>query len=146
MAKDLNTLIRLNEWTVDERRRELGDVLASLADLEDGLERLRQELIREQQAVLSSPEEAGFFYGNYATAVIGQRQHLNDGIANMKTQVNAAREKLDEAYRDLKKYEIAQEARDLELVQEENRQEQIEMDDLGLQVHRRLGLRWVVRA
>ena len=46
MARDLHTLIRLNEWTVDQRRRGLGDVLASLANLETGLERLREELIK----------------------------------------------------------------------------------------------------
>ena len=86
MAHDLHTLIRLNEWTVDQRRRDLGDVLKSLADLEDGLERLRQELIKEQQIVQSSPEEAGFFYGNYATAVIGRRQRLNDGIVRMENK------------------------------------------------------------
>ncbi len=136
MAKDLNTLIRLNEWTVDQRRRELGDVLKSLAGLEDGLERLRQELIKEQQIVLSSPEEAGFFYGNYATAVIGRRQHLNDGIISMEKQVAEAREKLDEAYRDLKKFEIAQESRDLKKSQEETRVEQMELDEMGLRAHR----------
>jgi len=137
MAKDLNTLIRLNEWTVDERRRELGEVLSSLAELEDGLERLRQEIASEQQAVLSSPEEAGFFYGNYATAVIGKREHLNDGIVKMEAQVNDAREKLEIAYLDLKKYEIAQEARDVEQVKEENRVEQLELDEFSLQAHRR---------
>lgn len=137
MAKDLHTLIRLNEWTVDQRRRDLGDVLASLADLEDGLERLRQELIKEQQAVLSSPEVAGFFYGNYATAVIGRRQHLNDGIVSMEKQVAEAREKLDEAYRDLKKFEIAQESRDVKKAQEETREEQMEMDELAIQAYRR---------
>ncbi|MGH6660693.1 MAG: hypothetical protein ACREB6_04090, partial [Rhodospirillales bacterium] len=73
MAKNLDTLIRLNEWTVDERRRELGQVLRTLAELEDGLERLRQEVVKEQNAVMASPEEAGFFYGNYARAAIGRR-------------------------------------------------------------------------
>jgi len=66
MAQDLYTLIRLNEWTVDERRRELADVLNSLASLEDGLERLQKEVVKEQEFVKNSPEEAGFFYGNYA--------------------------------------------------------------------------------
>ncbi len=136
MAKDLQTLIRLNEWTVDERRRELGDVLGSLESLENGLLRLRDELASEQQAVQSSPNEAGFFYGNYAAAVIQRRNHLNNGIAQMEAKVAEARERLDEAYRELKKFEIAQENRDLELAKEMGRQEQSEMDELGLQVHR----------
>lgn len=102
MAKDLQTLIRLNEWTVDERRRELGDVLASLNSLENGLHRLQDELAREQHAVQASPNEAGFFYGNYAAAVIQRRHHLNHGIAQMEAKVAEARDRLDEAYRELK--------------------------------------------
>ncbi len=136
MGKDLHTLIRFNEWSVDQRRRELGDVLGTLTDLESSLHRLGEELVREQRAVQASPEEAGFFYGNYANAVIIRRKNINTGIADMEKQVAAAREKLDEAYRELKKYEIAQETRDLRLAREEARQEQIELDEMGLQTHR----------
>ncbi|MBC8339388.1 MAG: flagellar export protein FliJ [Rhodospirillales bacterium] len=136
MAKDLHTLIRLNEWTVDERRRELGDVLASLASLEDGLQRLRDELVREQKAVQASPEVAGLFYGNYANAVIDKRHHLDEGIARMEAEVNKARERLDEAYRELKKYEIAHENRIVEETKEADRLEQVELDEMGLNAHR----------
>ncbi len=137
MARDLNTLIRLNEWTVDQRRRELGDVLASLASLETGLERLREELIKEQTIVQSSPEEAGFFYGNYAAAVIIRREDLNQGILRMEEQVAEAREKLNEAYRDLKKYEIAQESQDTREALELARREQETLDEIGLQASAR---------
>ena len=54
----------------------------------------------------------------------------------MEQQVAEAREKLDEAYRELKKYEVAQETRDLRQAREEARQEQIELDEIGLQAHR----------
>ncbi len=136
MVKDLHTLIRFNEWSVDQRRRDLGEVLGALADLESSLHRLGEELIREQQAVQASPEEAGFLYGNYANAVIGRRNHINTGIANMEQQVAAAREKLDEAYRELKKFEVVQETRDFRQAREEARREQIELDEIGLQAHR----------
>ena len=136
MAKDLQTLIRLNEWTVDERRRELGDVLISLESLENGLRRLREELVREHQAAQSSPAEAGLYYGNYAASVIQRRDHLNAGIVQMEAKVVEARERLDEAYRELKKFEVAQENRDFELAHEASRLEQIEMDEVGLQAPR----------
>lgn len=136
MAKNLNTLIRLNDWTVDERRRELGLVLRALAELEDGLERLRQEVVKEQNAVMASPAEAGFFYGNYAQAVIGRRQTLNDGIRRMEAQVAAARERLNEAYRELKKFEVAQKTRDEREARELARREQGILDDIGLTLFR----------
>jgi len=127
MTNDPHTLIRLNEWTVDQRRRDLGEVLASLASLEAGLKRLREELIKEQSVVRSPPEEAGFFYGNDAAAVINRREDLNQGILRMEEQVAEAREKLNEAYRDLKKYEIAQESQDAR-----EPREQETLNELGL--------------
>ena len=136
MAQDLNTLIRLNEWTVDERRRELGDVLSSLAELESGLQRLREELASEQGVVQASPEEAGFFYGNYAKAVIERRQRFNTSIARMEEEIAQAREKLNEAYRELKKFEIVQDLRDTHEAQELARKEQIDLDEMGLQAYR----------
>ncbi|MCH7865979.1 MAG: flagellar FliJ family protein [Proteobacteria bacterium] len=136
MPQDFNILIRLNEWTVDERRRELGDVLASLAELESGLHRLREELAREQGVVQASPEEAGFFYGNYAQAVIERRNHLDAGIVRMEEDVAQARDKLGEAYRELKKYEVAQDLRDTQEARELARKEQIDLDELGLQAYR----------
>ncbi|NQU59725.1 MAG: flagellar export protein FliJ [Rhodospirillales bacterium] len=137
MARDLQTLIRLNEWTVDQKRSELGDVLRSLATLEIGLERLRVEVIKEQEVVNGSPELAGFFYGNYANAVVDRRYHLNEGITRMEAEVAEAREKLNEAYRDLKKYEVAQENRDLIEAKELAREEQNTLDELAIQGYRR---------
>ena len=136
MAQDFNILIRLNEWTVDERRRELGDVLASLAELESGLRRLREELAKEQSVVQASPEEAGFFYGNYAQAVIERRHLLNAGISRMEEEVTKARDKLNEAYRELKKFEVVQDLRDTREAQELARKEQIDLDEIGLQTYR----------
>jgi flagellar export protein FliJ len=101
------------------------------------LEQLREELIKEQTIVRSSPEEAGFFYGNYATAVIIRREDLNQGILRMEEQVAEAREKLNDAYRDLKKYEIAQKSRDTREALELVRREQETLDEIGLQGYRR---------
>jgi flagellar export protein FliJ len=136
MAKDLHTLIRLNEWSVDERRRELGGVLKTLAELEAGLERLRQEVTREQNAVMASPEVAGFFYAAYAQGVMLRRRQLDDGIAEMERQVAAARERLNEAYRELKKFEVAQKVRDGREAVELARREQGILDEMGLQLFR----------
>ena len=136
MAKDLNSLIRVNEWVVDERRRELSDVLESLKGLEKGLQKLEKDLELEQKAAQSSPNEAGLLYGSYATSVILQRESLNAGIMKMEDNVAEARARLDISFRELKKFEITQESRDLKIVQEVDRKESIEMDELALQVHR----------
>lgn len=136
MVKDLSSLIRLNEWMVDQHRRELSDVLNSLQSLEKGLQKLETDLKLEQQSAQSSPNEAGLLYGSYATSVILKRDSLMAGILKMEEKVSEARARLDGSYRELKKFEITQENRDLEISQEADRKESNEMNELALQVHR----------
>lgn len=103
MAKGLKSVIRLNEWKVDEKRRELGEKLSQIAALEDGMEALEAELIKEQSTAQQSPHEAGLFYGNYANGVINRRDNFKENIIKMEEQIIAARDALSDAYRELKK-------------------------------------------
>jgi len=137
MALGLQSLIRINEWEVDQRRRKLGSLLGTLHALESSLVGLAEELQREQGIAGSSPEEAGFLYGNYATAVIERRHQIEDAMVQIEEQIAEAREELNEAYRDLKKYEVAQETRDLREAEELARREQADFDELALQGYQR---------
>ena len=140
MPKGLHTLMRIKEWEVDQRRRDLGNLLGTLAALEGNLRGIEEELIREQGLAQASPEEAGLFYGDYANAVIERRHHLDDSIAQIEVQIAAAREDLNAAYRELKKCEVVQQNRDTRETRELARREQETLDELGLEVHRRKNL------
>ena len=133
MAKGVPTLIRLNEWTVDEKRRVLGARLKELDDLEAGLRDLERELVTEQAMAASAPDSAGFLYGNYANQVIHRREQLHSNIKSKEEEVVVARESLSDAYRELKKYEVVNESRIRREATERARKDQIELDELGLQ-------------
>lgn len=137
MAKNLKGLIRLHQWMVDERRRKLGDLLKMLAELEDQSKRLEAEVVDEQKAAANAPETAGFLYGNYARHVIERRERLAKSIASTETQIAAAREELNETYRELKKFQVAQDVRDRREALEVTRRDQNVLDEIGLVMHRR---------
>ena len=137
MAKNLKTLIRLHEWTVDQRRRDLGEMIAALTTLEAGLERLRREFEKEQRVCAREPEVAGFFYADYAKGAEQKRQRIVDGIAQMEEKLGKAQERLNEAYRELKKFEIAQRHRDTREARTRERQEQDMLNEIGLEAYRR---------
>ena len=137
MAKNLNGLIRLHQWMVDEKRRKHGELLKMLAELEDQTRRLEIEVIDEQKAAANAPETAGFLYGNYARQVIERRARLAKSIAIMETQIAGAREELNETYRELKKFQVAQEVRDRRAALEAARRDQSVLDEVGLGMHRR---------
>ena len=64
MAKDLNNLIQIHEWEVDEKRRKLGELLRLLDNLEAQAAALEDELVREQVRVfvdLSNDEVNGTY-------------------------------------------------------------------------------------
>lgn len=137
MAKNLKGLIRLHQWMVDEKRRKLGDLLKMLAELEEQSRQLETEVVEEQKAATNAPETAGFLYGNYARRVIERRERLAQSIASMETQIAAAREELNGAYRELKKFQVAQDVRDRREALEAARREQGVLDEIGLTMHRR---------
>ncbi|MDP6805614.1 MAG: hypothetical protein QF902_09835 [Rhodospirillales bacterium] len=137
MPGTLSTLIRLHEWTVDEKRRALGVLLAEFGALEDAARDLETELVAEQRAAAVEPELAGFGYGMYAVGVIYRRGRLADSTAEAEAMIEAAREELHDAYEELKKYEITDATRKRRDADEADRLERIELDEIGLQGFRR---------
>jgi len=137
MAKGLATLVRVNEWTVDEKRRALGVLLRELEKLETARRQLDRELADEQAAAASMPNEAGLLYGVYAEGVIIRRERLDAAIAAKQAEIEKAREALNEAYRELKKYEVIRDNRVREARAAEAREERIQLDEMGIESFRR---------
>ena len=136
MTESLKTMIRLHDWNVDGMRRKLGGLMQGMHDLEDQSRRLERELIDEQKQALAAPE-TGLYYGNYAMGAIQRRETIAASAAALDEQIVKAREKLHEAFRELKKYEVAHKNRQRRELEEENHKEQLSLDEQGLQTFRR---------
>ena len=137
MTKDLNAVIRLHKYIVDEKRRELGALLGQVRALEDQAENLELEIVIEQRAADEAPEEAGFLYGPYAASAVGRRQHLKEATAEIEEKIAIAQEDMRAEFKELKVFEITKEARDDIAEKELAREEQNVLDELGLDRHRR---------
>ena len=133
MAKSVATLIRINELTVDERRRELGEHLIELDDLEAALNRLEKEVVDEQRIAATQPQTAGFLYGAYADSVTHRREQFQLTIASKQQEITVARDALSDAYRELKKYEVIYQNQQSKEAEEQARKDQVDLDELGLQ-------------
>ncbi|GAB6053288.1 hypothetical protein JCM17960_21080 [Magnetospira thiophila] len=132
--KDLHTLIRLAQFTVDERRRVLGERLEMLYRLEEERRQLEESVLREQKLAARMPEYA-LTYGPFAEGVILRREELIKATAEAEALVEEAQAHLGDAYLDLKSYEESQRLRDARLRQEENRREQAQLDEIGMRSH-----------
>lgn len=132
----LDSLIRLNRWQLDERRRQLADLDA----LADKLRREQARLVEEQRAeqrAASASREAATAYAAYARRLIERRQKLDQSLAAVEGEIALAREALAEAYREVKRYEIAAANRVAKQRQALARQQQRVLDDIGIETFRR---------
>ena len=134
--KGLPALIRLHKWRLDEKRQ-------VLAELERLASRLRQEQIdlelevTDEQEVAANSPEAMAAYGPYATAVIARRARLHQSLVEVEQRMHGALEDVTLAFRELKKYELVNARRDRVALDQEKRQQQAVLDELGLNLYRR---------
>ncbi|MEK9676993.1 MAG: flagellar FliJ family protein [Rhodospirillaceae bacterium] len=135
--KDLNTLIRLHKFRVDEKRREVGGMIAVVTDLERQARALEAEIRKEQEIASNSPVEAGAIYGSYANLAIKRREQFAAAIAEVEERLVEAQEQMREEFLELKGYEIIQDYRDAEVALEAARAEQFVLDEIGLNAYRR---------
>lgn len=136
-AKGLKTLIRLSKFSVDEKRR----VLTALQTREDQIiEEIRQgeeQLRHEQHLAAEDATGIGFSYGAFQNAWMRRRDLMHQALAAVRADIEKARDELAEAFRELKTYEVTQANREKREREELDRKEQIFLDEIGLNMHRR---------
>ncbi len=69
--------------------------------------------------------------------MIHRREQFDAAIKSKEKEVAVAREMLNEAYRELKKYEVIRDNRDRREREERDRKDQILLDELGIENYRR---------
>jgi flagellar export protein FliJ len=132
----LDTLIRLHRWQLDEQRRRVVE-FETLADrLRAELQRLDEEEIAEQQ-IAGDCHEASFTYSGYARALIERREKLAKSLADTEQQTALAREGLETAFQEVKRYETAAANRLLGQHKQLARLQQLDLDEVAGAMHRR---------
>ena len=134
--KPFDTLIRLSEQQLDEKRRQL-------AALEDRLDAARlqrkaidDELVREQ-GLATQDSSALFAYGAYAAEVIRRRERADALILLVEREAEVARDDVRTAFAELKRYQITHDRKLAELARTRAAKEQIELDEIAQQLDRR---------
>jgi flagellar export protein FliJ len=132
----LGSLVRVHTWALNEKRQTLVG-LEELSDkLHQDLENLEAELRHEQSAAAGSVEGTIAFPA-YVAAALERRKKLRVSIANLDLGIEAAREEVREAFREVKKYEIAHDNHEKRERERIAKREQNELDELGVNLHRR---------
>ena len=132
----LDSLIRLHEQELDEKRRRLAEAEAEVERIAAASRALEAE-IRAEQEVIGKSMEANFAYANFAQAAIVRRQKLKDDYQDAAFHVDAERAAVAIAFADLKKFELTA-ARQAERERlDAKRLEQSVLDEIAQQQDRR---------
>ena len=139
MAKTLHALIRLHQYRVDEKHREIGGIISVITDLERQTSELEKQISEEKAIAVTSPEEAGVLFGNYVAHCILKKEQFSVAIFEMEKKLAATQEEIREEYKDLKGIVLTQEERDKLVAIEQAKAEQAVLDEIGMQMFRRTG-------
>ncbi|RCK43440.1 hypothetical protein TH25_21345 [Thalassospira profundimaris] len=131
MAKDFKALVRVRKWALDEKQRELGEMLRVAEHLKEQRQELERALKAEQKVATENPQTAGFAYGNFANAIIAERAALDQQIKAQEDKIDAFRDEVAQAFKDMKTAEISERNRVAALRAEEERKEQETLDEIG---------------
>lgn len=142
--KPRNTLVRLHKWQVDEKRRHLATLYALRDEFERKLRLVEATVAREQGFLNSSAggaEDVGFSYGAFAQAALMQQKNIHRSMQSLDEQIIEALEAVGDAFKSLKRHEIAAANQAARKDKARARIEQIETDDQAIEGHQRKAAR-----
>ncbi|MDH3737576.1 MAG: hypothetical protein OER92_00175 [Alphaproteobacteria bacterium] len=134
--KSLPTLIRLKQEALDEKRLVLTRFETEAASIKSLIENVDIEVACESEAARGDANSA-FGYGSYLTRARARRSGLEARLAAVDAKMAVAADDVADAFREMKRFELAQSFADQREAAELARREQAELDDVGLSGYRR---------
>jgi flagellar export protein FliJ len=134
----LDQLMRLQRWTLDEKRRRAGDLELLIERLIQDISHLDAAVEREIEASRANLELQRVLPG-YRQVMKDRRARLDRSLTDLRSELDKLREQITEAFSELKKTEQTVKNREQRQRLAERRKEQAISDEIGLQLHRRKG-------
>jgi hypothetical protein len=136
--KGIEGLIRLQRWRLDEARRRLAELERLKEEFRTRQRGLEEEVARER--TLAAADEPGLrAWSNFAERALERRATLARSAAEAEAAFAAAGEEVAEAFGEMKKLELAAERAERREQEAAQRREQLRLDAVALDMHRRRG-------
>lgn len=134
--KSLDTLIRLQKWQLDEKRRQVVELRRMQDDLAASIARLDEDIANE--AVLARKDPAlGANFGAFAQAADARKKKLVGSLSDLDSQIEVVEGEIAESFAELKKIELTKENREARIRKSLDRRNQATLDEVGGAMARR---------
>jgi predicted nucleic acid-binding Zn-ribbon protein len=134
----LSQLMRLQRWTLDEKRRQATDLELLIEKLIHDINQLDAAVEREITASRDNVELQRALPG-YRQVMKTRRERLDKSLVDLRGELEKLREQITESFSELKKTEQTVKNREQRQRLSERRKDQAVSDEIGLQQHRRKG-------
>jgi flagellar FliJ protein len=134
----LSQLLRLQRWTLDEKRRQASDLEQLIERLMQDIAQLDAAVEREIEAARKDIELQRALPG-YRKSMKDRRERLEKSLIDLRGELDKLREQITGAFSELKKTEQTVKNREQRQRLAERRRDQAISDEIGLQLHRRKG-------
>ncbi|WP_068313556.1 flagellar export protein FliJ [Polycladidibacter hongkongensis] len=128
--KNRSGLLKLKKFAVDEKRRQVNQIEAMLADFDRMAQELENQIQAEQRRV-GIDDVTHFAYPTFARAAAQRRDNIKTSVGELNDQLNRAQDALTEAIADLKKVEMMEEREQARMRQAVEAAEQSQLDEVA---------------
>lgn len=132
----LDQMLRLQKWSLDEKRRQAADLDALIERLRGDVHRLDEEVAREIEAARGNLDLERAL-PDYRKLMAERRDRILKSITDLTAELDKLRDQIMESFSELKKTEQTILNRQQRQRQVQRRREQIRADEIGLDLHRR---------
>ncbi len=135
---DLDPLIRLRRYTIDEKQKFLSALYREAENLISKRQVLIDQLESERELARGdTAPDAVILFGLYADNVRKKISQFNENIKKMEHRIEGAQEDMRVAFAELKKVQIIKRKRDEREQQKQDDKESQELDDIAIEGFRR---------
>jgi flagellar export protein FliJ len=132
----LDQMLRLQKWSLDEKRRQATDLEALIERLHGDIRRLDENVVQETETARHDINLARAL-PEYKKTMAERRVRIEKSIADLTAELEKLREQIMEAFAELKKTEQTIQNRQQRQRVQQRRREQGQADEIGLGMHRR---------
>jgi len=132
----LDQMLRLQKWTLDEKRRQATDLEALIERLRGDIHRLDDEVAHETDTARKDIELQRVL-PDYKRVMAERRERIEKSITDLTAELEKLRDQIMESFAELKKTEQTILNRQQRQRVAQRRRDQSRADEVGLQLHRR---------
>ena len=134
---DLDPLIRVKKHALEQKQKFLAELYRQAEEMQGQKQALLSQMEKERETVNALGVEMLSYFGPYSDAVKDRVEDIDDAVAKLDKRIEMAREDMREAFAEMKKIEMTQEAREAEEAKAQAKKESDELDEIAVEGFRR---------